>query len=150
MSLRQKAYGYVTYKPRTEKQVREHYRALDYTSDEIDTVITWLYEFRLLDDRLFAERFVQASKDQKPMSRRAIAQKLKLKGVPTDVIDVVLMNDVDEDADRIAAVVVAQKKLKAMKADLSEKDRNDKLIRFLQYRGYAWPVIKHVLSTLSS
>lgn len=150
MSLRQKAYGYVTYKPRTEKQVREHYHALEYTSEEIDTVIAWLYEFRLLDDVLFAERYVQASKDQRPMSRRAMAQKLAQKGISAEVIDKVLTNDVDDDADRIAALAVAQKKLRMMKLDLSERDRNDKLIRFLQYRGYTWPVIKHVLTALSS
>ncbi len=150
MSLRQKAYGYVTYKPRTEKQVRDHYHALEYSSEEIETVITWLYEFRLLDDVLFAERFVQASKDQRPMSRRAMAQKLAIKGVPANVIDKVLAEDVDDDADCAAALAVAQKKLRMMKIDLSDQDRNEKLIRFLQYRGYTWPVIKHVLTTLSS
>lgn len=150
MSLRQKAYGYVTYKPRTERQVREHYRSLDYTAEEIDGVVEWLYEFRLLDDRLFAERFVAASKEQRPMSRRAMAQKLAQKGVPPDVIDTVLANDVDDDADRAAALAVAHKKLRMMKADLSEKERVDKLIRFLQYRGYPWPVIKDVLTSLPS
>jgi regulatory protein len=150
MSLRQKAYGYVTYKPRTERQVREHYRALDYAAEEIDGVIAWLYEFRLLDDKLFAERFVAASKELRPMSRRAMAQKLGQKGVPADVIDAVLAADVDDDADLTAARAVAQKKLRMMKADLSEKERADRLVRFLQYRGYSWSVIKDVLSSLPS
>lgn len=150
LSLRQKAYGYATYKPRTRKQVIDHYRALEYAPEEIDAVVAWLEEFRLVNDAEFAARFILASKQQRPMSARAIRQKLTQKGVPADVIEQALATEVTPDAELQAALHVAEKKLRMMRRDVTDSERNDKIVRFLQYRGYTWPTIKHVLAALPS
>ena len=147
--LRQKTYHYATYKPRTEKQVRMYLAGRKAVDEEIDDVMKWLIDFHLLDDRKYAERFLEAARDQKPLSRSAAKRTLKLKGVPEMLIDDVLEEHYLVEHALDAARRVAQKKIRMLTAS-TDKERNDKLMRFLQYRGYAWDVIRTVLDELRS
>jgi len=142
MVLRQKAWRFVTYKPRTERQVRDALRKQDWTDEEIEDVLLWLREFRAVDDVAYAERFILASLERKPLSPPAMRAALLTKGVPERVVtDVLNRFDVDvvENARR-----VAEKKLRSMTSDDPDK-RMQSLIRFLQYRRYDWATIRSVL-----
>lgn len=146
MTLRTKAYGYATYKPRTERQVRDHYAKLDYTPEEIDDVMIWLAEFRLVDDERYVERFIDASRERKPLSPRMIRQTLSKKGIADHIIDKVLSASYAEDDVMTAALSVAGKKWRTLSTTaMPSRERIDKLVRFMQYRGYAWDVIKRVI-----
>ncbi len=145
--LRQKAYRYATYKPRTERQVRDHLAKLEVTDEESEDVLAWLAEFRLIDDVDYARRFVEAAKERKPLSPSDAKRKLKMKGVPDDVIDQVLEDAYDEEVVVDAARRVAEKKMRMLKGDARERKR--KLTQFLQYRGYTWSVVKRVVEEMS-
>lgn len=145
--LRQKSYHFATYKPRTERQVRDYLLGREATPEEIDDVMSWLKEFRLLDDHVYAERFLDAARERKPLSRSMAKRTLARKGVPEPIIDQVLHEQyTDEDA-LAGARRVASKKVR-MITSASEKERDEKLMRFLQYRGYPWDVIRTVLQEL--
>lgn len=145
--LRQKTYHFATYKPRTERQVRDYLIGREATPEEIDDVMAWLKEFRLLDDRVYAERFLDAARERKPLSRSMAKRTLARKGVPELIIDEVLHEQYSEDDAINAARRVASKKLR-MISSASDKERDEKLMRFLQYRGYPWDVIRTVLHEL--
>lgn len=145
--LRQKTYHFATYKPRTERQVRDYLIGREAAPEEIDDVMAWLKEFRLLDDRVYAERFLDAARERKPLSRSTAKRTLARKGVPESIIDEVLHEQYSEDDAINAARRVASKKLR-MISSASDKERDEKLMRFLQYRGYPWDVIRTVLHEL--
>ncbi|HCN05356.1 MAG TPA: hypothetical protein DIS79_07020, partial [Bacteroidetes bacterium] len=86
MVLRQKAWRFVTYKPRTERQVRDALRKQDWTDEEIEDVLLWLREFRAVDDVAYAERFILASLERKPLSPPAMRAALLTKGIPERVV----------------------------------------------------------------
>ena len=145
--LRQKTYHFATYKPRTERQVHDYLVGREASPEEIDEVMAWLKEFKLLNDRVYAERFLDAARDRKPLSRSMAKRTLARKGVPELIIDEVLHEQYSDDDAINAARRVASKKLR-MITSASDKERDEKLMRFLQYRGYPWNVIRTVLEEL--
>lgn len=147
MVLKQKTYHFATYKPRTEKQVRTYLVGREATPEEIDFVVSWLRDFRLIDDRNYAEQFIEAAKERKPLSRLMARRMLVAKGVPEEIVDNVLEVRYGPDDALDAARRVATKKLRSLSTE-TEKKRVEKLVRFLQYRGYPWDVIRKVIGEL--
>lgn len=142
--LRQKTYHFATYKPRTEHQVLEFLRSKEATPEEIEAVMPWLRDFKVVDDRLYAQRFIEAARVQKPLSKAMTSQTLKRKGVPDDIIELALQ-EYYTSADALhAASALTGKKLRMLQPS-SDKVRDDKLVRFLQYRGFSWDVIRVVI-----
>ena len=147
MVLRQKLYRFATYKPRTARQVRDHLAKLEAADEEAEDVMAWLAEFRLIDDEEYARRFVAASLERKPLSPSDTKQKLRMKGVPDEVVERIVEEHFDEEVVIDAARRVAEKKVRMLKGDRGEQKR--KLTQFLQYRGYSWSVVKRVVDELS-
>lgn len=145
--LRQKAYSFATYKPRTQKQVLTFLNAKEATQEEADDVMKWLVEFRVVNDSQYAERYIVAALEQKPVSRIKARQTLIRKGVPEDIVDLALEKLYSEDDALTSARRVAQKKARIIRAS-TEQEREQKLVRFLIYRGYPWDVVRTVLAEL--
>lgn len=147
IKLKQRLYGYLMYKPRTVRQTEDYLRKHQATEEEVARLIAWAREFRLLDDIAYASNYILATKTQKPMSRSAIKQKLKSKGIDAVTIDTLLEENLSTDDVLAAAISVAERKLRLLNNLESEKVQL-KLKQFLQYRGFDWPVIKAVVSQL--
>ncbi len=147
MVFKQKAYRFATYKPRTERQILLHLEKIGCVPEEIGVLMVWLREFRLFDDQAYAERFVSAAKERKPLSRNAARSTLLRKGINASIADAILDAEYSEDVSIDAARRVAEKKLRVIRAT-TDDERKQKLVRFMQYRGFSWDVIKTVLSDL--
>ena len=145
MVLRQKAYRYATYKPRTERDVRRFLEKAEATEEESASVLAWLAEFRLIDDEGYARRFIEASKLRKPLSPAMMRRTLLGKGLSESVVEAAMATETTPHDAFAAACAVARKKLRMLTSD-DDRSSEDKLVRFLQYRGYAWTVIKDVIS----
>lgn len=144
MVFKQKAYRFSTYKPRTERQVSQHLQKIGCVPEEIDVLIAWLREFHLIDDYAYAERFISAAKDRKPLSRNAARATLLRKGIDAAVADALLASEYSDDVNIDAARRVAEKKVRVLRATTDE-ERKQKLVRFMQYRGFSWDVIRVVV-----
>jgi SOS response regulatory protein OraA/RecX len=145
MVLRQKAYRYATYKPRTERDLRRFLDKAEATEEESSGVLAWLAEFRLIDDEGYARRFIEASKLRKPLSPTMMRRSLLAKGLSESVVEAAMASETTPQDSFEAARAVARKKLRMLTSD-DDRSTEDKLVRFLQYRGYAWTVIKDVIS----
>lgn len=149
MVLRQKAYRFATYKPRTERDLRRFLDKAEATEEESADVLSWLSEFRLVDDAEYARRFIEASKLRKPLSPSMMRRTLLGKGLSELVVEEAMADQTSAGDALLAARSVARKKLRMITSEdvrLSE----DKLVRFLQYRGYTWEVIKNVIAEWKS
>lgn len=147
--LRQKAYRFATYKPRTERDISRFLTKAEATDEESADVMQWLREFRLIDDVAYAERFIEASKQRKPLSPSMMRRALLGKGLAESIVESVMQRSVDASDAGVAARAVARKKLR-MIASEDARSTEDKLVRFLQYRGYTWDVIKSVVAEWKS
>lgn len=147
MVMRQKAYRFATYKPRTQHQIRVFLEAKELAPEEVDDVIRWLLEFRLIDDAMYVERFLGAAFERKPLSRAMARRSLLSKGIPESILADALDRWYSQDATDEAAFRTASKKLR-MLTNIVASERENKLIRFLQYRAYPWTTIRRVVDRL--
>lgn len=149
MVLRQKAYRFATYKPRTERDIRRFLDKAEATEEESADVRRWLAEFRLIDDAEYARRFIDASRQRKPLSPAMMRRTLLGKGLSESIVESAIAAETDPGDAHRAARTVARKKLRMITSD-DVRSTEDKLVRFLQYRGYTWDVIKGVIAEWKS
>ncbi len=132
-----KAIQLIANRPRSSAEIRRHLIKKGYDETVADEVVTRLTRVHLLDDAEFARYWVDQRETFKPRSQIALRQELMQKGVERSVIDAAL-EEVDEDA---AARRLANKQAHRWE-HLPEDEFRQKLMRYLQRRGFSYSIIK--------
>lgn len=145
--LKQKIWRFASYKPRTVAQIKEKLSQLECTEEEHDEVLSWLVEFKQVDDSQYAKNFIEASKEHKPLSPSEIRRRLTAKGVSKSIITEVIESTVTSEDVIGGALRVAEKKLATMMTEERTKQR-ERIHRFMTARGYSWSVVKEILTRL--
>jgi regulatory protein len=137
---KEKALRYLSYRPRSENELRRQLRRKGLDDFLVEQVINQLTETELLNDATFANYWVEQRETFKPRSALALRQELQQKGVSRDVIDQAL-SDIDElDAARRAASQRAPQLARLPFAQFQAK-----LGGYLQRRGFGYGVIREVI-----
>jgi len=136
---------FVAYRPRSEREVRDRLRRRKFDPGAIDIAVERLRGWNYLDDRAFAEFWVENRTEHSPRGRRALEAELRAKGVDRNVTGDVLA-DVDL-GEEDAALALARKRQPRLAA-LDEPTQRRRLAAFLGRRGYGWDVIRPVLDRL--
>ena len=126
MNAKSKALDYLSRFSRTEKQVADYLSRKGFSAEEISATITYLCEHNFLNDRAFAENFIEA-KIRRADGPRKIKYLLFQKGIQSALVDRLLAEryPVELQKERIK-VLIQKRKL---------NDRN-KVMRFLASRGF--------------
>jgi regulatory protein len=136
----EKAVRFVSYRPRSETELRQHLRRKQLDDALIEEVIARLRRYNYLNDDEFAAYWVEQRESFKPRSPMALRQELRQKGVDSETIDRAV-DDIDElDAARRAA----EKRLNQL-ARLPYDQFRAKLGGYLQRRGFSYSVIREVI-----
>ena len=133
---------FLSYRPRSEKEVRDRLRRGGFEQDAIEHAIARLHEWRYLDDADFARRWVENRTAHRPRGRRLLQQELRHKG-----IDVEIAREAIDDADLDetgAAEALARRRLPAYAGDEPTAIRR-RLGAYLARRGYGYDVIRVAL-----
>jgi regulatory protein len=139
------ALTFVSYRPRSEREVRDRLRRKAYEPAAIDYAIEKMRGWRYLDDTAFAEFWVENRAEHAPRGKRALQSELRAKGVDREVVERVLdETDLDEQS---AALDIARKRLRSL-ASYDEETQRRRLAAFLARRGYGWDVVKPTLAHL--
>jgi regulatory protein len=124
---------------------REHSRAelkaklLPYDeNDEVDTLLDHLQEKNWLSDNRFTEEWVRQRSIR--YGRQRLQYELKQKGVAAELIESSLDAYSEDELER--ARQVWQKKYGTPALTLQDKAKQ---MRFLQYRGYSWDIIRQIV-----
>ncbi len=138
------ALRYLSYRPRSEFEVRDYVYRKDYSEAICNEVIERLKREGFVDDQAFAESWIRSRSATKPRSQRVLRLELSNKRVPKDVIDAVLA-DQSEDEELTALKQIAQKKLQL------SRYQNDvqKLMQYLMSQGFRYSDVKKVLAELA-
>ncbi|MBS3765886.1 regulatory protein RecX [Candidatus Bipolaricaulota bacterium] len=136
------------YRPRTEQEVRKRLEEKDYSLDAIDETINWAVQADLIDDRLFAEYFIEDRLENKPKGRSGLYRELLEHGVDGDLANEVLDEKISPEEEERRCRELARKRLSRYSGDdLRAKYR--KTLGFLQRRGFpkglAGSVLKEML-----
>ncbi|MDP2638027.1 MAG: regulatory protein RecX [Candidatus Levybacteria bacterium] len=139
-----KALKFLSYRPRSEKEVRDRLRIkikdlrIKDTGQLIDDVIEKLKKQRFINDEEFARLWVENRLRFKPRSSRLIKLELKQKGINPETINSLQLT-IDNDLDSARKLV--EKRIGRLKG-LEKQEIYEKLGRFLASRGFNWDTIK--------
>jgi regulatory protein len=138
------ALNFLSYRPRSEKEVRQNLLRKRYSDGFIDKIVERLKEMRMIDDTAFARFWVENRDVFSPRSHRALKSELRAKGVDAESLDEAMEDAADQDT---SALEVARKKQKSLKG-LEYKDFRQKLGSFLARRGYDYQTSKRAVDAV--
>ncbi|ROL61904.1 hypothetical protein D9V86_03415 [Bacteroidetes/Chlorobi group bacterium ChocPot_Mid] len=142
--VKQTAYNFAAFKPRTEKQVREKLNMKGFSKDEQEKAILFLREFRLLDDEKYAFTFSKEYLNRKNVGKSRLVDELIKRGIEKDLAKKAADTSYDDLSSNDVVLRTALKKMKVM-SNLSKKEKKNKLIAYLRRQGFEWDSIKFVL-----
>lgn len=141
-----RALHFLSYRSRSTAEVRSRLERDDWPEEVITRVVARLANEQLLNDATFAATWVEHRSLSKPRGARALRQELRHKGVGREEVDAALPDSEQEIENAIAAM---QSKLRLWGA-LDERERHQKIIQFLQRRGFNYGTAKAALAQVEA
>ncbi len=134
------AYRYLSYRPRSEAELKQRLRYRGFEESQIKMVINKLKEQNLLDDTAFARFWKENREMFRPRSQRLTRLELRKKGVADEIIDEVI----DKSNDMDSAYHAAMSKSQHLTGQDYEGFRR-RLGDYLKRRGFDYSVINQTI-----
>lgn len=136
-TARECALRFLTSRPRSVAEVRQHLVKKKFAAEVIDQVLARLREVGLIDDTAFARYWVENREQFRPRAARVLRVELKRKGLDqNDIAAAIEGMDERESAYRAAAARAYRWR------NLERRQFLQKMIAFLMRRGFAYTVAK--------
>ena len=139
----QRALHFLSFRPRAIKEVERNLSKHNVSEEVILEVVERLVRNSLVNDKAFAQDWVENRSEFRPRGRRALRMELRQKGIQDEIIDEVL-DEIEEDELAYRAAVKADRKYRRLEWDEYRK----KMIAFLSRRGFSYgtaaPITKKV------
>ena len=143
----ERALNFLSYRPRSEAEVRQNLRKKDVGDEVIEAVVERLTRAGLLDDREFARYWVENRLQFSPRGTRALRHELRKKRVPDSVIDDALAGIDEETAARHVADAGARRL-----GRLEPSEFRRKLVAYMARRGFSYavsePLVEEMLEAM--
>ena len=141
----QKALNYLSYRVRSEREVRDNLAKHNFSDEAILDVLKRLRRNQLVDDRIFAQTWVENRNTFRPRGQRALMMELRQKGIHEEIILETLEN---QDEDKLAYQAARKQHRKIM--GLTWEEYRKKMLAFLARRGFPYrtaaPVVEQIWS----
>ncbi|NLP28565.1 MAG: recombination regulator RecX [Clostridia bacterium] len=143
MKAKNSALRYIERTYKTEKEMQDKLFKKGYDKVTIKKVTSFLQEYKLLDDRKYAERYIKDK--QKTAGKNKIKYDLLRKGISQEIIESVLEN-IESDCEETNAKLLAEKKYRTiLKRETDRRKVYEKLLRYLVSKGFSWELSKSVI-----
>jgi len=139
---REKALNYLSYRPRSEAELRSHLLESDFAEATVAEVLDRLREVGLVDDDAFARYWADNRARFRPRGKRMLVQELRQKDVASHVIEATLM-EYDEVAAAQQVAAEQARRLAHLPPDQFRRRLWDRLMR----RGFSPDIIHEALAT---
>lgn len=148
----QKAYNkvihYLSYRMRSEKEVRSYLHKEEITEIQVDRIVDRLKERKLIDDLQFAEMFVRTRMNTSSKGPGLIKQELAEKGIKEEFAQIAL-EQFEREAQEEKALKLVEKRLRRRRKDSFQKQLDQARAALLR-NGYPSDVINSVMNQVSS
>jgi regulatory protein len=134
---------YLSYRPRSESELRERLRRRSFDTETTEAVISQLKEQGLVDDTAFARYWAENRESFSPRSRWLTRVELRQKGIADDII-AGAVNGIDDEASAYKAAVSRAHSLR----QVGYEDFRRRLGEYLKRRGFSYGVISHTVEQL--
>lgn len=142
-------YSYITYKPRTQKEIINRFISKGYSESEIEAAIKHFAEMGYIDDEKYAFDYFRNHKNKSKYSNSDIKRKLLSKGIEKEIVERVSNAIYDKQEEYSLALNLAKKKIKLIRSD-NRKEIKDKIYRYLVQKKFQMDVIKYVIEDIFS
>lgn len=137
------AFRYLSYRPRSEFEIKVRLRKRGFDDLSIEKVLFNLREQGLVDDATFARFWRDNRESFSPRSRAMLRRELRLKGIDNYIIAEVA-ESIDEEVSAYKAAQKIMKKLALVDYDSFHR----KLGSYLKRRGFNYEVTQHIINQL--
>lgn len=134
---------YLSYRPRSEFELRERLQRRGFGGESVEAVVVKLKEQGVVDDMAFAQFWRDNRESFSPRSQWLTKLELRRKGVADDLIDRVV-NVIDDDD---SAYRVALSKARSLPRS-DYQDFRRRLGEYLKRRGFGYGVISHIVERI--
>lgn len=144
--FRARDYGLIlmSYRDRSEREFRKRLLDREYNRDVVEEVIDLFKGENLINDQLFAEKWMEHILSSRPMGAMRVRHELRAKLVDDGVIDDTVGRRLDSERERELARYAADKKLRALKGYPAETVRR-RMLQHLRNRGFQFDIIHEVM-----
>lgn len=143
-AAKEKALRILEFRANSEYELRMKLRRAGALAEDIDEIVEFLLEYRLLDDHAYAERLAADMSSLKKYGRQRIRAELSHRGIQRSIIDDVLDNlECDEEE---MLLPLMKKKLCG---DFDRKSR-DRAFRYFAARGYKFDDIRRAFDAAAA
>ena len=139
------ALKFLSYRMRSEKEVRDKLKKKEFANDLIDEVIKDLKRINLIDDSNFASAFVRDKISNKPQGKILLKQELWKKGIKDETIEKVLKEYFEDEEEELNLAKNLLEKRKKRYENLDKNIAKRRMMSFLLRRGFSYEIIKQVL-----
>ena len=129
-------------RPRSVKETRDYLfrkklqtKEYDISDDDINLIIDRLLAKNYLNDRAFAEYYVENRFQNKGISSRRLRIELTKKGISPDLVSEIMQTIPRDDSEEIAKIIAKKRRLKTYQDD-------QKLIQYLTRQGFDYELAK--------
>jgi len=134
----------LSFKMRTEDEIRKNLKEKKIDDVSIDTAIGKLKDYGYVDDKAYAKEFVESYVASGRFGKKVVEYKLREKGIRDAIADEAMQIYTEEDE-----LSIAQKQYEQMqgKYECEEKfSKRSKIYAALMRRGFSFDIINSVLS----
>lgn len=135
----------ISFRPRSEKEIRSYLKRKKTRPKIVDELVKKLKKLKQIDDREFAQWWIEQRSTFRPRGRFGLMMELRQKGVDKEIIEKMIgqLNELP------LATKIAQKKLRTYK-NLPREEFYQKMSAYLARRGFSWETIKKVVKKIQS
>ncbi len=139
----QRAVNFLSYRPRSRKEVQDNLRKHKVAEEVIEAVVQRLARNGMVDDRAFAQMWIENRSEFRPRGSFALRMELRQKGVPEATIEQAL-----EGLDEETLAYQAGLRKASRFRDLDERTFKQKMYGFLSRRGFQYETIQAVVNRI--
>jgi regulatory protein len=140
---KRKAHNYISYKPRTVKQVIKYLANEGADEKESNEVISFLKDFGLLDDKRYAEMYIADLYLKRPMGRDMALRELLKRGVPkSSAVAAIAIYTKEQENEQMVRLM----EKRGIKPPIKSKKNLEKEIRYFMSRGFSPLEVRKLLS----
>ena len=135
VKARSTVYRLLKIRLRSEKEIRDKLKLKQFPDETIDHTVTYFTQIGLIDDRLFAQKWI-ASRLNKPFGARRIQHELKDKGIHRRIIDDEIKNAGEDYCEEDVVLELARKRRRKYEG-LDPQKVKQRLYGYLSRRGFS-------------
>ena len=139
--------SYCAYQDRCHKEVQEKLKEMRMIPEAIDHIIYQLIQDKFLDEERFARSFARGKFRTKKWGKSRIIRELKQRDITKFNIDLALTEIEETDYLKTFEKLV-KKRLKQLKTEKNLYKKKNKLMTYLQYRGWESHMIYEKINEL--